>query len=55
MHLFSFYSLVLKFNLPRKDSYNICFQNLTKKLMIGPPKNEVRLKFSKNEKSHKIL
>ena len=46
MHLFSFYSLVFKCILPCKDSYDIYFQKLTKKIMIGSPKKEVKLKFS---------
>ena len=51
MHLFIFYPLVFRFFPPRKKSYNIYFLKLTKKLMIGPPKKEVKSKFSAKEKN----
>ena len=50
MHLFIFYPLVFRFFPPRKNSYNIYFLKLTKKIMIGPPKKEVKSKFSAKEK-----
>ena len=34
------------FSSQQKKSYSIFLQKLTKKLMIGPPKKEVKLKFS---------
>ena len=50
MHLFSFYPLVFRFFPCSKNSYSILFK-LTKKIMIGPPKKEVKLKCSAKEKN----
>ena len=47
MHLYCIYRLVDNFFPPsKKKSYSIFLQKLTKKLMIGPPKKEVKLKIS---------